>query len=363
MKRYVCGTLILLGLTLPTHSALAQWKPDTASLAPQAIEIQARPIAGFIKSGGPFESSRLEWRGGLVLSSSSPHFGGWSGLAISRDGTRLLAVSDAGLWMRGELAYDEGGRPEAVRSARIGPLKTRKGNALDRHRDRDAEAIVLASGTLDKGTAYIAFEQSDRIGVFPLGKAGVGKPSSYLTMPKETAGMRINGIEALAVLAGGPNKGALVAFAENPLRGEKTHRGWIWMGGKPESFTVEGIGGFSITDAAALGDGSILVLERRFRWLEGLHIRLRHLAADGVRSSGAATGEVLLDVDTGTEIDNLEGMAVSEGPSGETVITLISDDNFNRFLQRTLLLQFALKETRTARAAEDAAPKDGSAKK
>ena len=31
------------------------------------------------------------------------------------------------------------------------------------------------------------------------------------------------------------------------------------------------------------------------------------------------------------------------GPGGETILTLISDDNFNHFLQRTVLLQFALR--------------------
>ena len=30
------------------------------------------------------------------------------------------------------------------------------------------------------------------------------------------------------------------------------------------------------------------------------------------------------------------------GKDGETIITMISDDNFNGLLQRTLLLQFAL---------------------
>ena len=36
-------------------------------------------------------------------------------------------------------------------------------------------------------------------------------------------------------------------------------------------------------------------------------------------------------------------------PSGETVITLLSDDNFNSFLQRTVLLQFALASESHAR--------------
>ena len=38
----------------------------------------------------------------------------------------------------------------------------------------------------------------------------------------------------------------------------------------------------------------------------------------------------------------MEGLAVHTGSQGETLLTLISDDNFNSLLQRTVLLQFAL---------------------
>ncbi len=188
--------------------------------------------------------------------------------------------------------------------------------------------------------------------MFAITEKGLGRPLSYLPMPKEAARMRLDGIESLTVLAGGPRKGALVAFAENPLRGETQHRGWIWIGDEPRGFTVAGISGFSITDAASLPDGSVLLLERRFRWLEGLRIRLRLVPADAIKPGATATGEVLLEADTAQEIDNLEGLAVSENADGETILTLISDDNFNRFLQRTVLLQFALKNTKTARATE-----------
>ena len=46
------------------------------------------------------------------------------------------------------------------------------------------------------------------------------------------------------------------------------------------------------------------------------------------------------------EIDNLEGLSAHRGAGGAggaTVLTLVSDDNFS-FIQRTLLLQFALIE-------------------
>ena len=40
-------------------------------------------------------------------------------------------------------------------------------------------------------------------------------------------------------------------------------------------------------------------------------------------------------------VDNLEGLAATKGPRGETLLWLISDDNFNP-LQRNLLLLFEL---------------------
>ncbi len=42
-------------------------------------------------------------------------------------------------------------------------------------------------------------------------------------------------------------------------------------------------------------------------------------------------------------LDNMEGVAARQSERGETLIYLISDDNF-RLLQRTLLMVFALEE-------------------
>jgi hypothetical protein len=38
----------------------------------------------------------------------------------------------------------------------------------------------------------------------------------------------------------------------------------------------------------------------------------------------------------------MEGIAVHRDARGETVVSLISDDNFNHFLQHTVFLQFTL---------------------
>ena len=51
---------------------------------------------------------------------------------------------------------------------------------------------------------------------------------------------------------------------------------------------------------------------------------------------------MLIEADLGQQIDNMEGIGVHRA-GAETVLTLISDNNFS-MLQRTLLLQFSLVE-------------------
>ena len=74
-----------------------------------------------------------------------------------------------------------------------------------------------------------------------------------------------------------------------------------------------------------------------------MNVRIRRIALGEIKPGGTVDGPVLLEADLGYEIDNMEGLSVHRSPAGETVLTLISDDNFLPF-QRTLLLQFTLAE-------------------
>jgi len=75
----------------------------------------------------------------------------------------------------------------------------------------------------------------------------------------------------------------------------------------------------------------------------GLAIRMRRIALSDIRPGALVDGAVLFDADLGYEIDNMEGLSAHRTAAGETVLTLISDDNFSA-IQRTLLLQFTLAE-------------------
>ncbi len=349
MKRALVGALAAATVA---GVAAADPKPATQNLKPDVISVTASPINGFDRADrAKTEFGRLEWRGGLVLTSPVAAFGGWSGLVVDADGKTFLAVSDAGTWMTGTLDYTEG-RLSGLSSTKLGPVTALGGKSLDRGRYRDAEAVALASGSLSNGTLLISFEQKNRIGRFRIGKDGLTPPSAYLKMPPEMIKRRgTDGIEAVTVLRGGPLAGATLAIAEAVKTKDGHHAGWIWQGKEPRPFAVTEIGGFNITDVASLPSGDLLVLERRFRWTEGVKLRLRRVAAAQVKPGAVVSGEVLLAADQGQEIDNMEGLGVHTNAAGETIVTMISDDNFNRFLQRTVLLQFAIvgdKRERTA---------------
>ena len=73
----------------------------------------------------------------------------------------------------------------------------------------------------------------------------------------------------------------------------------------------------------------------------GVKMRLRRFPLAAVKPGAVIDPQVLGTFDMGYDIDNMEGLAISRNKAGETILTLISDDNFN-FFQRTVLLRFAL---------------------
>ena len=75
--------------------------------APASIEVNARPLPLF----DPRDRSRtrfgaLEYRSGLVLTSSFPGFGGLSAFRfLDPKGERFISVSDQGAWFTGRIVY------------------------------------------------------------------------------------------------------------------------------------------------------------------------------------------------------------------------------------------------------------------
>jgi hypothetical protein len=200
--------------------------------------------------------------------------------------------------------------------------------------ERDWEGMALIEGTPKKGTAYISFERHHSIDRYPFDVESFGPPSGSISLPAGTKRMNMNsGLEALALIPTGKLKGTLVAFAENLTDKNGNLQGWLIGGPTPGPIALTRIGGFNITDAAPLPEDGIVVLERRFRYSEGVKMRIRRIAEAELKRGSLIEGETPLEAEDNLNIDNMEGIAAHRAASGETILTLISDDNFS-LLQR-----------------------------
>jgi len=321
-------------------SSLAS-KPLDVLERPIKVRVTAIPITFDRDDTKRVAFGKLTFRGGLNLFGRSRHFGGFSGIAIDASGTTLLAVTDAGAWMRATLDYN-GRWLKSFDEVSLGPILGHDGKPLQTDAERDAEGLALASGDTRTGQAYVAFEREQRILRYGFDPARFGPPNGVVHLPKEAGAMSANqGIEAVALIQAGRLKGTIVAFPERLKDRNGNLKGWLIGGPTPGAITVRRLGGFDITDAAGLPDGGLVILERRFRYSEGVKMRIRRIGAAELRHGKLIAGEVLLEATDRLNIDNMEAIAVHRSRAGETILTLMSDDNFSP-LQRSLIMQFAL---------------------
>jgi hypothetical protein len=137
--------------------------------------------------------------------------------------------------------------------------------------------------------------------------------------------------------------GTLIALSERGLDRDGNLIAFLVGGPAPGQFSVRRTEGFDISDATLLPSGELLVLERKFSLVEGLGVRIRRIPLTSLAPGALVDGPSIFTADLGSEIDNMEGIDAFVTPEGDTVLTLVSDDNFS-LLQRTLLLQFTLVE-------------------
>jgi len=281
----------------------------------------------------------LMFRSGLELRSETWGFGGFSALWRSPDGRNLVAIADHAHWLRARIETAEG-RLAGLSDAVLSPLRLEGGKALALSRFFDTESLAVAGRT-----AFVGVERSHDVIRFAWDGKGLLEQGRPVAIPEEVKELSGNGgLEAMGIAPRrSPLAGALVAVAERGPGwgwGDAPTRGFILSGPRQGAFDIVRSGGYEISDLAFLPEGELLLLERRFSYLAGFAIRLRRIARDAVKPGALVDGAVIFESDATQQIGNLEGLAVHR-EGRETILTLISDDNFNP-LQRTLLLEFAL---------------------
>lgn len=304
------------------------------------ITIEATPIDAFARESEETIFGALEFYGGLEITSPDPGFGAFSGLDFTPEGD-LVAVSDTGLWFTAR-PVEDGGRIVGLADPRLAPILDGDGKPLAGKLNSDAEGLRIQArgGGFE---ALVSFERKHGLRRFvarPDLAHASGRP---VRLPKSVTNLTRNaGLEALAVApAGSAFAGATLMIAERSLGRDGNHRGWILGGPRAGTFALVRSDDFDVTDAAFLADGDLLVLERRYSLLAGPAVRIRRVAAADLLPDTTVDGRILVEADIRYQIDNMEGMALRPGATGETRILLISDDNKSP-IQRTILLEFAL---------------------
>ena len=300
----------------------------------QTVPLFSQTVPLNPKNANQLDAGQLIYRGGVALRSTDRRFGGYSGLHISADGRRLLAISDRGTWLRMTLRYDDRGNLAGAGSASLGPLKGVDGAALE-GRLGDAEGLAI----LPDGSALVAYERRHRILHYPAASNPLaGRPRPFPAPPDLAAGPANGGLETLVHVG----RGYLLTISERQRAGPRTLRGWVGVDGSWRAFSYARKGGFRPSDATLLPNGDVLVLERRFLLGRGNAIRIVRIPRRSIAPGRTIRGRIIARLAAPMTVDNFEGIAARPAAAGETMIYLISDDNFNP-LQRTLLMMFSLR--------------------
>jgi hypothetical protein len=313
--------------------------PDQFSAAaPISIEVNARPIPAFDpRNRSHVRFGKLEYRSGLILTSRFPGFGGLSGLRLDARGERFISISDKGSWFTGRIVY-RGREMTGLDDVETAPMLGPDGRPITARGWFDSESIAL-----DDAFAYIGLERVNQVLRFDFSKGFTRARGEVVPMPPAVKKLPFNkGLEALVMVPKGlALAGTLIAISERGLDHAGNLIAFLVGGPTPGQFSVRRTDDFDVSDAVLLPSSDLLVLERKFSLLSGVGIRIRRIALNSVAPGAVVDGPSIFEADLEQEIDNMEGIDAHVTPEGDTVLTMVSDDNFS-MLQRTLLLQFTL---------------------
>jgi hypothetical protein len=307
-------------------------------LAAEELKLRFEPLPLDPESPGKTRFGKLTYRGGIELGPERPHqgFGEISGLLVSPDGRRILAVQDIGWWLTAELRYDGAGNLAGIDGAEVAPILGSDGSALA-GRQADAEGLTLPAGEPFGGDVLVSFERDHRVARYPLGSDGFAARPRPIPMPEALREAPANGsLEGIVSLP----DGRLLAVTERQLDDDANLVGWLVEGTRFHRLALRRDGLYSVTDLAVLPGGDVLALERLYLPGLGSSMQIRRIPGSTIAPGAVLHGEVLIRLAGNHNIDNMEGLAVRS--AGDVLLLyVISDDNRDR-RQRTVLLMFSL---------------------
>jgi hypothetical protein len=262
--------------------------PDEHSVnAPVAIEVKARPIASFdTRDHQRVRFGSLEYRSGLVLTSKFPGFGGLSGLRLDPRGERFITFSDKGSWFTGRIVY-QGREMTGLADVEAAPMLGPDGKPITARGWFDSESIAL-----DGSFVYIGLERVNRVLRFDFSKGFTRSRGEEVPMPPAVRKLPFNkGLEALVFAPRGtPLAGTLIAISERGLDPQGNLIAFLVGGPTPGQFSVRRTDYYDVSDAVLLPSRELLVLERKFSFVNGIGIRIRRIALSSLAPGAGRRG-------------------------------------------------------------------------
>jgi hypothetical protein len=338
LKRSVLAALAVLGVLGLAYLAGKGGASDDRGQLSIHAPVTAYPIQVFSASRpdqtrfGP-----LEFMGGLELRSTHSGFGGISSFRFREDGARFIAATDVGDWITGVVRRKDG-TPTGLEDVRITPILTSDGR-----RAKDVGLWDVESLAFDGKRAAIGIERQHSVLSFEVRDGMISGGGKNVPVPAFVKAWPANrGIEALGFLpANAPYAGQLIGFSERSHDTGDTSEAFVMKedGSGAFRFLIRRSERFDVTDLDFMPNGDLVLLERFFSPMRGVGMRLRRIRTSTIRPDAVIEPETLLAVDNSHAIDNMEGLSIHRGPGGETLFTIVSDNNFS-IVQRNLLLQF-----------------------
>ena len=317
--------LILAFATLATNIAAP---PEPPPPGPVVAELSFEPVALDESAPARRQVGGLEYLEGWVLRSDSARFGGLSSLHV--DEGQVAALSDGGALSRFAVPRGRGAEP-----VHIDPLGNGPGPAIYKS-NRDTESMVIFGPWL-----WAGFEKHNMVWRYRL--ADLAPISSARPEPMQEWHWN-SGAEGMVRFP----DGRFLVFCEGSSDNRPQSDVVLFDGDPADPRTAASllhyrrVPGYRVSDAAVLPDGRLLILNRRFEWLEGFSLVVTIADAAGLSAGALIVPRELARLAPPLTIDNMEGVSVTV-ENGRTIVWLVSDDNFFP-LQRTLLLKFALLE-------------------
>jgi hypothetical protein len=271
----------------------------------------------------------LVYLGGWSLEGTQGDVGGISSMRLDGRGN-LLALNDTG-----ELATFRPGRPTTPGVLMPLPAFSDEETAPKWHWDTESMTHDPVSGK-----SWVGFELNARICRYSAGFGHVERcasPVEMLAWPNPT------GLESLVRL----EDGRFLGIAEDYPGPAGGHDVLLFAGdpvspatSRPARLTYRAPEGYLPTDALGIGNGWMLVLNRRVTLVDGFTGVLTLVDIRDLRPGALLTGVVVARFAGSVQHDNMEALAMSR-EAGRPILWVASDDN-HLFFQRSLLLKFAM---------------------